>query len=142
MTMSLGFEIELTLAFSDAVARVKDALKQEGFGVLTEIDLQAAFREKLGREFRPYMILGACNPPLAYSAINADPSVGLLLPCNVIVDAIAERRTVVRLTNPEALLATAALGRSPELASVARDAGERMARVSSALRRIGDPAEP
>jgi uncharacterized protein (DUF302 family) len=141
MTTTLGFDIELPLALSDAVARVKDALKQEGFGILTEIDLQAAFREKLGREFRPYVILGACNPPLAYSAINADPSVGLLLPCNVILDVVAERRTIVRLTNPEALLATAALKHSPELARVARDAGERMARVTGELRRFGAPAE-
>jgi uncharacterized protein (DUF302 family) len=97
MTTNLGLDIELPLAFGDAVARVKDALKQEGFGILTEIDLQAAFREKLGREFRPYVILGACNPPLAYSAINADPAVGLLLPCNVTVESVGEQRTVVRL---------------------------------------------
>ena len=135
MTTNLGFDVELPLAFGDAVARVKDALKQEGFGILTEIDLQAAFREKLGREFRPYVILGACNPPLAYSAINADPAVGLLLPCNVTVESVDEQRTVVRLTNPEALL-SAAHGTSADLAEVARDARQRMLRVRSALERI------
>ena len=132
MPRSLGFVIELPLAFSDAVGRVKEALKQEGFGIVTQIDLQAAFREKLGREFRPYLILGACNPPLAYSAINADPAVGLLLPCNVTVDALGEHKTVVRLTDPEALLG-AAHESSADLAGVARDARERMLRVLSLL---------
>jgi uncharacterized protein (DUF302 family) len=134
MPQNLGFDVELPFPFDDAVRRVKDALKQEGFGILTEIDLRAAFQEKLGREFRPYVILGACNPPLAFSAINADPSVGLLLPCNVTVEAVSEQRTIVRLTNPKALLATAPLDASPELASVARDASERMARVTSTLK--------
>ena len=132
MPTSLGFDIELPLAFSAAVSRVKDALKREGFGVLTEIDLQTAFREKLGREFRPYVILGACNPPLAYSAINADPAVGLLLPCNVTVESVGEQRTVIRLTDPEALL-SAAHEISPDLAAVARDARERMMRVLNVL---------
>ena len=133
MPMNLSFDVELTLPFNQAVSRVKDALKQEGFGILTEIDLQGAFREKLGREFRPYVILGACNPPLAFSAITADPAVGLLLPCNVTVESAGQRRTIVRLTNPEALLATAALD-APELARVARDAYERILRVSTALK--------
>jgi uncharacterized protein (DUF302 family) len=132
MTTNLGFDYELPLTFSDALARVKDALKQEGFGILTEIDLQAAFREKLGREFRPYVILGACNPPLAFSAINADPAVGLLLPCNVTVESIGEQRTVVRLTDPEALLGAAREG-SADLKGVARDARTRMLRVLSLL---------
>jgi len=134
MPQHLGFDVELPLTFDDAVGRVKDALKQEGFGILTEIDLRAAFREKLGRDFRPYLILGACNPPLAFSAINADPAVGLLLPCNVTVESAGDQRTIVRLTNPEALLASAALGASAELAGVARDAGQRMARVLSTLK--------
>src|SRR5688500_19357422 len=112
MSKALGFDVELSVPFELAVSQVKDVLKQEGFGILTEIDLQAAFREKLGREFRPYMILGACNPPLAYSAISADPSVGLLLPCNVTVESVSEQRTIVRLTNPEALLSTSSLGSS------------------------------
>ena len=96
--------------------------------------MQAAFREKLGREFRPYVILGACNPPLAFSAINADSAVGLLLPCNVTVESGGEQRTIVRLTNPEALLSTTALVTSTELAGVARDAHERMGRVRDVLK--------
>lgn len=142
MPQNLGFDVELPLTFNDAVDRVKDALKHEGFGILTEIDLRAAFREKLGREFRPYVILGACNPPLAFSAINADPAVGLLLPCNVTVESVGEHRTIVRLTNPEALLATGRLAASPELASVARDASERMARVTSTLKQMGRVGKP
>ena len=134
MTTNLGFDIELPLAFGEAVARVKEVLKQEGFGILTEIDLQAAFREKLGREFRPYLILGACNPPLAYSAITADAAVGLLLPCNVTVESVGHERTVVRLTDPEALLGVAR-GTSADLAEVARDARQRMLRARSALER-------
>ena len=133
MSQALAFHVQLTLPFEAAVREVKDALKREGFGVLTEIDLRAAFREKLGREFRPYLILGACNPPLAFSAIMADPEVGLLLPCNVTVESVGDERSMVRLTNPEALLSSSALAGASELASVARDAGDRMARVAKAL---------
>lgn len=127
-------EISARIGFNDAVDRVKEALTQEGFGILTEIDLQATFREKLGREFRPYVILGPCNPPLAFSAINADSAVGLLLPCNVTVESVSENWAMVQLTNPEALLSTAT-GASPSLAAVARDASERMARVADTLKR-------
>ena len=133
MANELGFNIELTLPFDAAVTRVREALKQEGFGVLSEIDLRAAFREKLGREFRPYVILGACNPPLAFKAITADPSVGLLLPCNVTVESISDGRATVRLTDPEALLASIVLDGAPELRAVAHDARERMLRVAESL---------
>jgi uncharacterized protein (DUF302 family) len=129
----LGLTVELPLPFEDTVMRVREALKQEGFGILTEIDLRATFREKLGREFRPFVILGACNPPLAFSAISAEPSVGLLLPCNVTVEWLADGRSGVRLTDPEALLSTVALQGAPELSLVARDARERMTAVAAAL---------
>jgi uncharacterized protein (DUF302 family) len=136
MAQGLGFEVELPIAFDAAVERVKDVLKQEGFGVLTQIDLQAAFQEKLGRDFRPYVILGACNPPLAYAAISADPSVGLLLPCNVTVESAGDARTIVRLTDPEALLGGAAGHSAPELATIAHDARARMVRATESLRRL------
>jgi uncharacterized protein (DUF302 family) len=139
MSNELGFNVELPLPFDAAVSRVRDALKQEGFGVLSEIDLRAAFHEKLGRAFRPYVILGACNPPLAFKAITADPSVGLLLPCNVTVESIADGRATVRLTDPEALLASAALDGAPELRSVAHDARERMLRVAESLSKAAAP---
>jgi len=135
MSKELGFNVELPLTFDAAVSRVREALKQEGFGVLTEIDLRAAFREKLGREFHPYVILGACNPPLAFSAISADPSIGLLLPCNVTVEWLAEGRTGIRLTDPEALLSTVALQGTPQLTSVARDA-----RANGTCRRVAREA--
>lgn len=139
MSNELGLNVELPLSFEAALGRVRDALKQEGFGVLSEIDLRAAFREKLGLEFRPYVILGACNPPLAFKAITADPSVGLLLPCNVVVESISDGRVGVRLTDPEALLASVILDRTPELRSVAHDARERMLRVAEALAKGAAP---
>lgn len=136
MSNELGFNVELPLPFEAAVSRVREALKQEGFGVLSEIDLRAAFREKLGRDFRPYVILGACNPPLAYRAITADASVGLLLPCNVTVESIADAQCIVRLTDPEALLSAVVLEGASELKSVARDARERMLRVAESMSHV------
>lgn len=133
MTIPLGFKVELPLPFEAAKARVGEALKKEGFGVLTEIDLRAAFREKLGEEFRPYVILGACNPPLAFKAMSADSTVGLLLPCNVTVEGIGADRTSVQMIDPAALLGTVAPDDASALASVARDARGRMQRVAAAL---------
>lgn len=137
MGNELGFEVELPIAFADAIPLVKDVLKQEGFGVLTEIDLRAAFKEKLGKDFRPYVILGACNPPLAYAAVTADPSIGLLLPCNVTVESAGEARSLVRLTDPEQLLGGVAAGLAPHMGDVAKDARARMVRATDALKRIG-----
>ncbi|HJR36612.1 MAG TPA: DUF302 domain-containing protein [Gemmatimonadales bacterium] len=133
MRTLMGMEVKLDVPFEVALARTRDALKTEGFGVLTEIDLQAAFKEKLGRAFRPYVILGACNPPLAYTAVSADPEVGLLLPCNVTVESDPAGGSVVRLVDPERLLTTAALDGSLVAGGVAKDAGERLWRVAEAL---------
>src|SRR5512146_1658949 len=135
MTQPLGHEVLLAQPFDEALARVRAALKVEGFGILTEIDLRQAFREKLGREFRPYVILGACNPPLAYAAIEADAQVGLLLPCNITVEATGPTTSTVRLTDPEVLLGGSAAAGTPALRDIARDAGARLARVAAALRR-------
>jgi uncharacterized protein (DUF302 family) len=126
-------ELQLPTPFDAALAKVREALKAEGFGVLTEIDMQAAFREKLGREFRPYLILGACNPPLAYAALNADPSVGLFLPCNVAVEAADGGSSIVRLADPHLLLASGGLAENATVRRVADDARQRLVRVAAAL---------
>lgn len=131
MTSPIGFTIDLPLPYDEAIARTRDALKAEGFGILTEIDVRSTFREKLGVDFRPYLILGACNPPLAHAALTADASVGLLLPCNVTVEASDSGGSTVRLTDPVALLQGLAAG--PELRKVAEDARGRMVRVREAL---------
>lgn len=133
----LGFEVEVPLEFGAAGDAVRASLKAEGFGVLTEIDLQATFREKLGREFRRYSILGACNPPLAYAAVTADPRIGLLLPCNVTVEELGPRRSLVRLADPEVMLAAAPGGLSPALREVAAEARARMERAVRTLSKAG-----
>ena len=126
----LSFKLRLRMDFAAARAKVVDALKAEGFGVLTEIDVREAFREKLGIEFRPYTILGACNPPLAHRALTAVPDVGLLLPCNVTVAQIEEGVVEVALVDPMAMLGVI---RDETLASIAVEARSRLERVAKSL---------
>ena len=139
MADSVGMVVQLDASFEAAVQRTREALKAEGFGILTEIDIQAAFKEKLGRDFRPYVILGVCNPSLAYSALSADPQVGLLLPCNVTVEAAANGGSVVRLVDPVSLMAASALGASAAIGGVATDARERLQRVAHTLANAPGP---
>ena len=140
MAESLGFEVALREAFPDALARTREALKAEGFGILTEVDLQRAFRDKLGQDFRPSVMLGACNPPLAYRALNEAPDVGLLLPCNVTVEARPGGGSMVRVVNPDLLLSVGHLAERPQLQQIADDARRRLERVAASLRGCGTPA--
>lgn len=135
MAPQLGPDLRLPQPFDAALTRTRDALAREGFGVLTEIDLAAAFLDKLGKPFRPFHILGACNPPLAFSAVSADPTTGLLLPCNVTVEAAVDGGSIVRLTDPVALLQGGS--NTPPLNAVAADARTRLLRVHAALSAAG-----
>jgi len=119
------FGTRVDASFGDVREDVERALKSEGFGVLTEIDVAATMRTKLGLEQDPYVILGACNPPLAHRALTADPSVGALLPCNVVVRTDSDR-TVVEAMDPRAALG---LIESAEMTAVAAEARERLVRV-------------
>lgn len=100
--MSYYFSKTLDLSFDEAVLRVTDVLKQEGFGVLTEIDVKATLKKKLDADFRNYRILGACNPPFAYQALQAEPQIGLMLPCNVVVQESEGGKTLVSAIDPVA----------------------------------------
>ena len=126
-----GLKITLPLAFEQAVAAATDALRQEGFGVLTSIDVQDTLRLKRNREFPKYVILGACNPPLAERALDAEIDVGLLLPCNVAVYESGPDRAVVAAMAP--LAALGIVGDNPALAEVAAEADTRLRRVLGTL---------
>lgn len=130
MTAKYGFSVESGLSVAEAEARVRDLLKEEGFGILTEIDVQATLKEKLGVEFRPYRILGACNPPLSHRALQAEPPIGLLLPCNVVVEAREESGARISFLDPEVALG---LVGNPELLPIAKEAAQRLHRVAERL---------
>jgi uncharacterized protein (DUF302 family) len=116
--------------FDKAVARVVDALKGEGFGVLTDIDVAATMKQKLGIEFRPYRILGACNPPLAHKALTAEDKVGVMLPCNVIVQEAGAGKVEVAAIDPRAAMERAG---NPALTDLANEVADKLTRVVSAI---------
>ena len=134
MVQELGFEVHLNRSYEDALELVTAALKEEGFGVLTEIDVEDTLRKKLGEDFRPYSILGACNPPLAHRALMADGQVGMMLPCNVTVEADPDGGSIVRILNPDMMVLAGDLGQNTALREVASEARAKLERVAESLR--------
>lgn len=130
MNQQLGFEVLLDQPFDQAVETVTAALKTQGFGVLTRIDVQATLKEKLNVDFRPYTILGACNPPMAHQALTADSWVGLLLPCNVTIETV-NHSSLVRLTDPGVLINFS--DKAQEMKELAELGHQKMAAVAAVL---------
>ena len=121
-----AFTTVLNTSYEDAISKITDALKEEGFGVLTEIDVKATLKKKLNVDFRKYVILGACNPPFAHRTLQADLDVGLLLPCNVIVYETDDKKAYVSALNPVSALEVI---KSEELRNIAKEISEKLKRV-------------
>lgn len=128
--MSYTFTTEIDAPFDAAVARVTDALKDEGFGVLTEIDVKATLKKKIDVEFRPYRILGACNPAMAYKALQSEPDIGAMLPCNVVVQETEGGRVKVSAVDPVASMQAV---ENPSLGAIAGEVRDALRRVVESL---------
>ncbi len=124
----------LSTSYEDAISKVREALKEEGFGVLTEIDVKETLKKKLGVDFRKYVILGACNPPYAHRTLQTDLDVGLLLPCNVIVYETDDQKAYVSAINPVSALQVI---KNRELRKIAEEVSERLKRVVDKVAKSG-----
>jgi uncharacterized protein (DUF302 family) len=133
MKKDFSFEIILDLPYDDAIQLVTNSLKVEGFGVLTEIDVKSTMKVKLGEDFRPYAILGACNPPLAHKALSSVPEIGLLLPCNITVEATDCGGSIIRILDPRIMVSVGNLEKNKVLVEVANEAYQKLERVAKML---------
>ena len=133
METTLSFEVALDQPYEKAIETVTEALKVEGFGILTQINVKATLKEKINEDFRPYVILGACNPQLAHRALTAHAEAGVLLPCNVTVEEADGDRSIVRIVNPDQMMSVGALGDDPVMREIAGEAGDRLRRVAAAI---------
>ena len=132
MSQELTFQVKMRVPYTEAVEQVTAALKDEGFGVLTTIDVKETLKKKLDEDFRPYVILGACNPPLAYRALSANPMVGVMLPCNVTVEQDGDG-ALVSIVNPDAMMSFGELGADDTICDVAAEARAKLERVAQSL---------
>jgi uncharacterized protein (DUF302 family) len=132
MTDMIAFQTKLDVPYDEAVELVTSALKEQGFGVLTQIDVKATLKQKLDQDFRPYVIMGACNPPLAHRALQADPAVGVMLPCNVTVEQDGQG-ALVSIANPEMMLSAGQMAENPQIREVAAEARARLESVQASL---------
>jgi uncharacterized protein (DUF302 family) len=134
-TSQLGITVQLNLTYETALQKTIDALKVEGFGVLTEIDVKETLKKKINVDYPPYKILGACNPPLAYRALTAAPEVGMLLPCNVTVRQLVSGKVEVAIIDPLMMMSVV---ENKELKPVADEARARLERVAQSLQDQAD----
>lgn len=130
MNTKYSFGKEVELGFDEAVEKIKEALKPEGFGILTEIDVAATLKKKLDKDIPPYMILGACNPLIASKALEAEPSIGVLLPCNVVVRQDGAGKVFVEIMDPKSVLG---MVDNPGVEKLAGDVRQRLERALKAL---------
>lgn len=128
-----GFEIKLKTNFDEAINMLTFALKDEGFGVLTEIDVKDTLKKKIDVEFRKYKIIGACNPTLAYKALSNRPEIGILLPCNATVEEDGKGGSIIRLLDPKIMIGFGGLAKDKTISTVADDAHKRMKRIEARL---------
>jgi uncharacterized protein (DUF302 family) len=136
--MNIDLSTRMHTSFADAVARTREALAQQGFGVLTEIDVKATLKAKLGEDMEDYLILGACNPPLAHRAINVDRQIGLLLPCNVVVraDLTDDKSVIIEAMNPQMLVDVTG---EPQLEQLAEEVTDKLQAAIDSLNNLSSP---
>ena len=135
MNNTLVFEMQLPLPYKKAINAVEDAFKQEGFGIITQIDAQSTFNEKLNENFRPFGIIGICKPSLAHRLLKVEPKMGLLLPCKVTVEAVEESESIIRIINPRYMVILG-IGDDPEIEKVAQEAEASIRRVVQILENL------
>ncbi|MBW6467133.1 MAG: DUF302 domain-containing protein [Brevefilum sp.] len=135
MNESMIYTVNLALSYDQAMKTVEEAFKVEGFGFLTHVDVRATFKAKLNEDFRPFSIIGVCNPSLSHRLLTAEPKIGLLLPCKVTVEAAGEGQSIVRIINPQTIV-DSGFGDDPEIARVADDAEARIRRVVKVLENL------